>query len=398
VQLGVRASAVPPSSPRHACATITGVQANDLPSIGELAHDLAVVLREIGRLADLRFPALEALPSVQTWRQPPEARRRKPPAERELRALAIEYLIEDVTKRAMEPRGADAVEQLFTFGEPDRALGERREHAAKALGLSSGSSFRNARETALLEELAQAIYKYELWSSAHRFEALTDPRRMGATWSRIVEREIAVTITADRPQEQHWEFRDVLRATVPAGIPIYVIELPWTGTGLHRSETVSVLSGPKPDDPMASAFRHRLLSIRQNSPATADYAMTYVWDLGRPISADDEVELRFSQQLIDRADTFVPIISTRTRVDTIVRLLRFRARVPPEMVDTPRGEMTPITFWPHDTGAPTIAPWIAPEEVVPIEPDEDGYYTYIPRELKPNYHYALHWGQVSRHA
>ena len=104
------------------------------------------------------------------------------------------------------------------------------------------------------------------------------------------------------------------------------------------------------------------------------------------------MELNLSQEFVDTADSFTPVIECHTRPDTITRRMRLRANVSPGMAVGMRGEMAPIPAWQVDDGSFVPGPTARPVESVPIDtPDSDGYYVYEPNLILPNHHYTLRW-------
>jgi len=362
---------------------------DDLPSPESLASDLTTLAHSLDRFPALRLPDLEALPSVIAWRPPGRGEHLSEP---ERRALAIEYAITDAIAAHTHPEEKKALAALFTFADLARTVKARQDAAADALGLKSGDSFRNSREQHLLRSLADNIYRCELVDSMRRYDALRDSGRMGVTWWRTVEFDWGVAITEERPNEQLWQFRHILRCMASVSQPLFVIHLPWTGVGPHRPETVKVLSGPAPGDSEAQ-FAHTLLRIRPALPGAAHArTMAYIWDLGAPLTEGDEVEINFTQELVDEANSFIPVIESYTRPDTIARRMSLRAKVPPSMATAMRGEMTPKPLWQRDAGSITHGPVGRPAKRQPIKaPDADGYYVYEAKELLPSHNYALRW-------
>ena len=234
----VSRSSSPPRTQKVICDALD-VELDDLPHPDDVAADLALLVHSLERFPALRLLGLDALPSVRDWRPPG---RSKQHSEQERRALAIEYVITDVIE--VHPHSEAPRLGLLTFGDRERPMKDRQEDAAEALGLKSGDSFRKSRESGLLRALADNIYRHELLHSVRRYDSIRDSARMGATWWRTVELDWAVTVTAERPNEQLWQFRHILHCMTSVSLPMFVIILPWTGTGPHRPETVKAISGP----------------------------------------------------------------------------------------------------------------------------------------------------------
>jgi hypothetical protein len=357
------------------------IQLSDLPLADELTDDLLKLYRALDQLQRLRLSHIESLPSVAAFKPG------QPVADDIHRSLALEFLVSDAIQRYPEGGEKTALEALYTFGEPNTPIGEREENAADALEVASGVSFRRGRNRVLVRSLADEILRYEFYRALSRYETLLNPSMLGASWARMVERDWAVRI--DDSGVQHWEFRERLLCVAPVLHPVFICILDWTGTGEHAPETVSVLSGPDPDQP-SEGLPHQLLAIRPTEPGATQGAV-YIFDLGSPIAADDEVELHFTQRLVDLQGSFVPVIKSHTRHDTIVRHLAFRATLPSGLALNPRGEMAPKRFLPHGDGA-VGRQWTPPESVIHIEPDIHGQYSYEISNPSPNHEFALWWG------
>jgi hypothetical protein len=367
------------------------VEFDDLPHTDDVAADLALLVHSLERFPALRLSGLGALPSVRDWRPPEHSKQH---SEQERRALAVAHIVTNAIKSYPHEDEKRALGRLFTFGHLERPVQERQNDAAKAVGLKSGDSFRKSREPVILRALADNIYRHELLHGLSRYDSILDSARMGATWWRTVEFDWAVTITAERPNEQLWQFCHILRCMTSVSLPMFTIILPWTGTGPHKPETVKALSGPSPEDSEAE-FAHTLLRIRPVLPGVSHRReMAYIWDLGAPLTEGEEIELNFTQEFVDTADTFIPAIECYTRADTIVRSFRLRANLPPGMAVGGRGEMTPRPLWQRDDGSMARGPTARPVERVPIDtPDSAGYYIYEPNLILPNHNYTLSWGE-----
>lgn len=365
-----------------------GMELDDLPTPVDVASDLMTLVHSLKRFRVLRLPYLEALPSVRSWRPLGQSEQH---SGADWRTLAIESCLGDVLQALPQDTERLALEKLITLGDLDRDLKDRQDDAAAVLGASDGDSFRKSREKLLLEAFAVQVYRHELLSVVHAYKSLLDPYRMGTSWWRTLEEERAVTITAERPSEQLWEYRNLLRCMVPVAQPIYIALLPWTGSGPHKIDTVTVLSGPQRDDSFVE-FSHRLLSIRRETPSARMGAMAYIWDLGVPLGVGDEVEIRFTQILVDHESTFRPHIGLFTREDTITRRICLRACVPPDMAVNPRGEMNRTPDW-HRLYQIPQREWSPPVEMIRFDgPDSDGFFVYEPASILPGHDYTLSFG------
>jgi hypothetical protein len=362
------------------------VDPEDLPTSDQLADDLARLVHELPRFARIRLPSLEALPSVRLW-QPPSPRAASVP-ETDRRMLAIEFLISDITERHADAAEKAALQDLFTFGDRDKPLKDRQAAAARALAMSSGDSFRQHREGLLLRTAADEICRYELWESIQRADRMRDGLAMGATWARLIEQDWSVVISPEPPHEQLWEFRHLYTALTPVALPVVVVDLPWSGTGPHNRDSVSILSGPDETSPEHHYHRHRLLDI----VPYPDHGGMYFWHLGRGMPRGAEVELRFTQRFVDEANTFIPTIARWTRHDSLIRSLKLRANVPDELVRNPTGLITRMGTFEFDDGSWHQNGVYAPSEVIALTRGDDGYFTFAPHPVQQQCVYQIWWG------
>jgi hypothetical protein len=360
---------------------------SDLPTPNDISHDLQRIVHNLDEFWSLRLDGLAVLPTVQAWRPPAGTRRIETEGER--RAYAIEDLVTALIPQQPYKEDREALAAIFTFDDPGASVKSRHEVAAKALGVTE-ASVRIKAEKTLLDKLAIDIYRAQLgWCmrqiDVERLDVHTAAR---TRWWSIVEIDWAVEIDGSKPESEVWEIKHVLRCVAPVAQPVLALTMTWTGSGPQEMSEVEVLSGPKTGDHDVG-FPHKLLSLRPASPsAVADTA--YIWDLGNPLLAGDEVELVWRQTLRDRAKTGLPFIGISTSPKPDLRAVRLRARIPDSRAKNPRAELHAEN--PMVTNSSYVAPWVKLLETQPLAPDDTGYYTYKPNAITIGHCYELWWG------
>jgi hypothetical protein len=368
---------------------------HELPTPEDIQLDLQRIVHNLDKFWNLRLDSLAALPTVRAWRPPP--RTTGVQSEGERRAFGIEELITELIPQQPYKEDRDSLAAIFTFGEPTKTVKDRHANAGKARGKNSkgedisGDSFRVTYEPKLLEKLAIDIYRAQLgWCMQQidlgRSSAQTVSR---ATWWSFVEIDWSVSIVESDPETEIWEVRSLLRCLAAIAQPVLSMTLKWTGqSGPKDTSEVEVLSGPKQGD---AGLPHHLLSLRPASPSSvADTA--YIWDLGNPLLAGDEVELAWRHPVRNRAETGQPFIGVSTAYKPDLRAIRLRARIPESVAAQARTEEHaehPITVSSY------TAPWVKLLDSKPLDLDDEDYYTYTPDPITIGHRYEVWWGKRS---
>lgn len=341
-----------------------------LPSPTAVLEDLVRLNENLARWKSIELPALQSLPSV----QPPRLGN-LPTTNSD--NLAVSAIVRSAADRLPHEPDQRAAAALLDFHKPDRQIGERRDAAAKELGNpGGGDSFRKGQERQLLRAIADEIYRGELnWSTDRLEEWQRSP-----TWFRMLEFERSLFVDPSRPTVQQWTTRIKLKAVASAH-PLYVTWADWSGTGPEPGE-VDILSGPK-DGP----HRHQLLRVRPASPGLS--AMTvYVFDLGTWTARGQELELRYRQELEDRAGTFRAMIGCGTVAHPDIERITLRAKVP--------DAETAVAFCLKLDGTdlpanPYAAAPVAKTMERKIKRDRFGYFHFDLKSPRPSSRYELWW-------
>jgi hypothetical protein len=367
----------------------------ELPTPDDIQQDLHRIVHNLDQFWNLRLDSLAALPTVRAWQ--PYSSTIVVESEAERRAYAIEDLIVDVIPQQPYKEDRDSLAALFTFGDTARTISDRHKNAGVARGQNSkgdevsGDSFRVTYESKVLERLAIDIYRTQLgWCMQQIDLGRSSVQTVSqATWWSFVEIDWSVTIAEDDPSTEIWEFRSLLRCDTAIAQPIVSITMKWTGhQGPMDTSEIEVLSGPKDSNDANFEFPHQLLNVRPASPSpVADTA--YIWDLGSPLLAGDEVELAWRNPMHDRTKTGRPFIGVSTAYKPDLRAIRLRARIPPGIAEQPRAEEHAEH---HMLTSGYAAPWVKLLQTEPLQPDDDGYYTYKPELVTRGRRYELWWG------
>ena len=359
-----------------------------LPSAEAVAEDLENVVVHLARHRSLTLASLRALPSVRGWRtSDPRV------SERERSNLAIVATAYRAIDRLEDSRRT-ALEELFTFEALGADLGDRQEAAGRHLGIGA-DAMRKSRQKTLMRELAEEIYRGELaWCLDQLTATIHNP---SATWYRILEIERTLVIDPRQPARQEWTARYVLRSRTPAH-PIVVIPQGWSGSGTEEPGDLTVLSGQAPTrisaDVREDPFAHRFLGARPIQRGIDPY-YAYIFDLGLPVPAGQEVELQYRQVLTDHRQTFKPVMGSSCIGHPDIRRIAMRASVP-HVKSAHAYKIAPTgSIPPWDSAGALPASYVASGQVVESEDvarGADGLLTYERSADLSGHRFEMWWG------